>query len=827
MYIDEEIDSVLVRRLDGDRSSEMKSRSTRRSLKKKKKSNGSTAKSTSSAHNDKPVKQSAVGEQPTAAKANMRSNGTAGKTVVAQDDSKMDAERIHQEATKRFAVIESIRNDKALEAQTPFTKNFTIHEKLPDHKDNKDVKTTAGSGKSDLVVDTDDHIKTAESMDIRLNNPLLKDSQNSVENGKAINVESKKNEEPMTILRKHNNQNITENKNDTVPKQQDAMPNVKYSPKVNDTKIETENVLKKNHDTYTQLNSKVAISMENPVEKVPLSLDTYQSQPKIKAETTPDLNTGERNIRRTSNVIGTGKGRINSLDFLHKPQRVTQMKSEDFISPEELKRNTDMNKQILMAKILPDDRINDKIDDITTPEEEITGLKHELGKMSIGNGSANSPPINSIKAEEIIELAQDESISPTEHNYPILNRANQAQQDVCLPLHDSYDQSPVEDHMMPLPPVYKKSGELVKSSLKRRSKSLPVTPNSNRRTQNSRGVRMNNPRDQLIRSKSVHFDQRLPVKYFFKEESPSVVSIRDEEDDVLSFQHKPLVRSIDRNNGRKKRLDLNRRLEGGFMDDDEDGYPYSYDYDEDDDETTRGGTDLDRYMDEYDYENGFSQGDSIFSRGLKSLMMNDRGSGLKDNFKDPTPPVSQSSMSKKEEKMTTLVSKNFPMLGSKTSKSLKLNIFLNSTSDKKVLLQEVSLNVQKRKSNYYNSNFGGPGIGFSTGRDEDDKLIITGTVLVKNIYFDKKVSIRYTWDHWRSCNEVESMYVGSGNNYLPGSQMDIFRFMIDNTLLSNGQYVSNRSRELEFCIQYTTRSNTAREEYWDNNNGKNYIVEIQ
>ena len=78
MYIDEEIDSVLVRRLDGDRSSEMKSRSTRRSLKKKKKSNGSTAKSTSSAHNDKPVKQSAVGEQPTAAKANMRSNGTAG-----------------------------------------------------------------------------------------------------------------------------------------------------------------------------------------------------------------------------------------------------------------------------------------------------------------------------------------------------------------------------------------------------------------------------------------------------------------------------------------------------------------------------------------------------------------------------------------------------------------------------------------------------------------------------------------------------------------------------------------------------------------------------
>ena len=51
--------------------------------------------------------------------------------------------------------------------------------------------------------------------------------------------------------------------------------------------------------------------------------------------------------------------------------------------------------------------------------------------------------------------------------------------------------------------------------------------------------------------------------------------------------------------------------------------------------------------------------------------------------------------------------------------------------------------------------------------------------------------------------------------------------MIDNTVLSNGQYVSNRSRELEFCIQYTTRSNTAREEYWDNNNGKNYIVEIQ
>ena len=33
-------------------------------------------------------------------------------------------------------------------------------------------------------------------------------------------------------------------------------------------------------------------------------------------------------------------------------------------------------------------------------------------------------------------------------------------------------------------------------------------------------------------------------------------------------------------------------------------------------------------------------------------------------------------------------------------------------------------------------------------------------------------------------------------------------------------------REVQFCIRYTTRDGNYREEHWDNNNGKNYIVAV-
>lgn len=513
------------------------------------------------------------------------------------------------------------------------------------------------------------------------------------------------------------------------------------------------------------------------------------------------------------NVFGplpSSHNRVNSLDFLHKPQRVTKMNDEVF-SFEELQRNTNMNKKIIIDSAFPFDKPN--YEDVTKD-----GLSAEQTPVSHTPESNNEKldfqkryKSQEERTDAIIEMTQDDSISPTEKSYPVLNKADQSTSTIANKnnigtFDDPYETLPVEDHMMPLPPVYKKSGELVKSSLKRRSKSLPVTPNSNSRLNLKNSNGNDNIHTNLTRSKSVHFDQRLPVKYFFKEESPNVVSYRDEEDDVLSFQHKPLQRSVDVRQG-KKRLDLSRHLEDGFGDNDLDML-IDDDLDDDDD----------------DGEGGFGDGNTIFSRGLKSLMINDSNS-LKNNFKDPP---AQKKENKTREKTFGIHNKNFPILGNKNPRSLKLNIFSNSSQDKKVFLQEVSLNVQQRKNNFYNNT------QYSTftnddNPENDEKLIITGSILVKNIYFSKKVLVRYTWNHWRTSSEVESMYVGSGNSYLPGSNMDIFRFMIDNTVLANGQYVSNKSNELEFCICYITRANddSSREEYWDNNNNKNYIIEMQ
>ncbi|KAL3233462.1 GLC7-interacting protein 2 [Nakaseomyces bracarensis] len=509
------------------------------------------------------------------------------------------------------------------------------------------------------------------------------------------------------------------------------------------------------------------------------------------------INSGRKNV---FGPMPGSHGRVNSLDFLHKPQRVTQLR-DDTISPEELQRNTNMNKKITLEGAFPFD--NPDFNNIN--QNSMSGDRSPID-VSPEAETAFNRSYNAVKTDAIIEMTQDDAISPTEKSYPVLNKTNQQNDNAVIAnknnvgtFDDPYDAIPVEDYMMPLPPVYKRSGELVKSSLKRRSKSLPVTPNSNSRLNLKVNEANDNLRTNLTRSKSVHFDQRLPVKYFFKEESPNVVSIRDEEDDVLSFQHKPLQRSVDIQKG-KKRLDLSRQLEDGF-----------------------GATDLDMLIDDddddEDDENSFGDGDTIFGRGLKSLMINDRSS-MKNNFKDP--PTKKKDQSR--ERTFGIQNKNFPVLGSKNPRSLKLNIFMNSSQEKKVFLQEISFNAQKRNNTGYNnqstSAFGED--------DNDEKLIITGSILVKNIYFSKKVLVRYTWDHWRSSSEVESMYVGSGNSYLPGSNMDIFRFVIDNTILANGLYVSNKSKELEFCICYITRASddSAREEYWDNNNGKNYIIEM-
>ena len=106
----------------------------------------------------------------------------------------------------------------------------------------------------------------------------------------------------------------------------------------------------------------------------------------------------------------------------------------------------------------------------------------------------------------------------------------------------------IMDEIVPFEPVYKKSGEMLKSSLKNRSLSLPSTPNLSSIKDEQYG------KDghilELKRSKSVHFDKMTPTAYFHKDASP--IDIQVEAIDHLSL-----------NEDNKNNIHLSGRAEKG------------------------------------------------------------------------------------------------------------------------------------------------------------------------------------------------------------------------------------------------------------------------
>ncbi|XP_039991149.1 protein phosphatase 1 regulatory subunit 3C-B-like isoform X2 [Xiphias gladius] len=91
--------------------------------------------------------------------------------------------------------------------------------------------------------------------------------------------------------------------------------------------------------------------------------------------------------------------------------------------------------------------------------------------------------------------------------------------------------------------------------------------------------------------------------------------------------------------------------------------------------------------------------------------------------------------------------------------------------------------------------------------------LLSGTVQVRNICFEKSVSVRITFDSWCSFQDVQCRYL---NNVYGCPDTDTFSFSVSVPQLlkpSNG---------VEFCIQYQTENRT----FWDNNNGNNYRLVV-
>ncbi|XP_049916411.1 protein phosphatase 1 regulatory subunit 3C-B-like isoform X1 [Epinephelus moara] len=87
--------------------------------------------------------------------------------------------------------------------------------------------------------------------------------------------------------------------------------------------------------------------------------------------------------------------------------------------------------------------------------------------------------------------------------------------------------------------------------------------------------------------------------------------------------------------------------------------------------------------------------------------------------------------------------------------------------------------------------------------------LLSGTVQVRNLCFDKSVSVRITFDSWCSFQEVPCQYL---NNVYGCPDTDTFSFSV------SVPEVLEPSNRVEFCIQYKTQDHT----FWDNNQGHNY-----
>ncbi|XP_068961060.1 protein phosphatase 1 regulatory subunit 3B [Petaurus breviceps papuanus] len=93
--------------------------------------------------------------------------------------------------------------------------------------------------------------------------------------------------------------------------------------------------------------------------------------------------------------------------------------------------------------------------------------------------------------------------------------------------------------------------------------------------------------------------------------------------------------------------------------------------------------------------------------------------------------------------------------------------------------------------------------------------VLSGTVKVQNLAFEKSVKIRMTFDTWKSFTDFECQYV---KDTYAGSDRDTFSFAV-----SLPEKVQSYER-MEFAVCYECSGQT----YWDSNRGRNYrIIQAQ
>lgn len=97
-----------------------------------------------------------------------------------------------------------------------------------------------------------------------------------------------------------------------------------------------------------------------------------------------------------------------------------------------------------------------------------------------------------------------------------------------------------------------------------------------------------------------------------------------------------------------------------------------------------------------------------------------------------------------------------------------------------------------------------------------DNFKLAGTVKVKNVACNKTVSIRCTFDSWLNSQDIAAKPVS-------GEQSTFGLFVTFTFEISVPSSVSMTHDAIQFAVCYMADG----QEYWDNNNCQNYVIDVQ
>jgi hypothetical protein len=101
-----------------------------------------------------------------------------------------------------------------------------------------------------------------------------------------------------------------------------------------------------------------------------------------------------------------------------------------------------------------------------------------------------------------------------------------------------------------------------------------------------------------------------------------------------------------------------------------------------------------------------------------------------------------------------------------------------------------------------------------------DNKALTGRVRVQNIAYQKKVIVRYTFNLWKTFEDIEAGYREPVGRDPQNSALDRFMFNIPIPPKIGDEH--DETTTMFFAVQYNIDSR----DFWDNNCGKNYQIDI-